>query len=224
MDTLRAIANRHSVRAYEKDPPSREIIEKILDSASRSPSWANTQPWEVYIATGAVLEDIRQAYAANFRDRVHREPDLETPSEWPPEHERRMVELRDARMQSLQAEEDAEGGDVVRESMFALNARMFGAPVVAFICMDRSLTPWSIYDLGLFSQTLMLAAMDCGVASIPAFNLVAYPGILRETLGIPDQLSIVMGIALGYENGDDPHNRYRSSRRKIDEFAVLQGF
>lgn len=221
MDTIEAIKVRHSVRAYKAESPSLETIREILSLASRSPSWANTQPWEVYVASGEVLDGIRKSYAANFRNRVQRQPDLAVPGEWPQAHENRMIELRDARTRSLQGEKTAED---IRESMFALNAQLFGAPAVAFICMERSLTPWSIYDLGLFSQTLMLAAAARGVASIPAFNLVAYPDILRDKLAIPDDLSIIMGIALGFEDREDPHNRYRSSRRPVEDFSVFKGF
>jgi nitroreductase len=49
----------------------------------------------------------------------------------------------------------------------------------------------------------MLAATDLGVNSIPAYELVKYPYILRDNLPIPEDEDIVMGIALGYES-DEP--------------------
>lgn len=57
------------------------------------------------------------------------------------------------------------------------NFEFFGAPVVAYLCMDRSLTPWSIFDLGSFCQSMMLAAQEYGVGSIPAVMLAAYPDL-----------------------------------------------
>jgi nitroreductase len=220
MDVTEALNNRHSVRAYLPDPISRDTLEEIFTAALRSPSWANTQPWEVYVAGGDILERIREAYAENFKNRVPREPDLAAPTEWPEAIEQRMSELRDARMRSLESQQ-ATGA--TRESFVNLNALLFGAPVVTYLCMDRTLTPWSIYDLGLLSQSLMLAATERGIGCIPAYNLVAYPAILREKLDIPFELLIIMGIALGYEDVGDPNNEFRSTRRGIDDVVNFRG-
>ena len=52
----RAIASRRSVRAFTDQPVSREAIEHVLQIASRAPSGTNTQPWKVYVLTGAARE------------------------------------------------------------------------------------------------------------------------------------------------------------------------
>jgi len=54
--------------------------------------------------------------------------------------------------------------------------------------------------------------------------LVAYPDILRAELGIPEELSILLGIALGYGDAGHMQNRYRSPRRPLQEVARLEGF
>jgi nitroreductase len=220
MDVIEALNSRHSVRAFQPDAPDRDVLVEIFTAAGRAPSWANTQPWEVFVAAGSIVEEIRQTYATNFKNSVPRNPELAIPRDWPDALEQRMAVLRDERIKSLGGETDNEA---VRKVFFELNVRLFKAPVIAYICMDRTLTPWSIYDLGLFSQSLMLAAQGHGVASIPAFNLVAYPSVLRDILEIPHELTILMGIALGYEDSGDPNNQYRSPRRTVEDFVRFKG-
>ena len=48
------------------------------------------------------------------------------------------------------------------------NFSLFGAPAVAWLCLDRALSPWSLFDLGTFAQSLMLAATELGLDSVPA--------------------------------------------------------
>ena len=104
-----------------------------------------------------------------------------------------------------------------------VNYHFFQAPVVAYICMDRTLTPWSVFDLGLFSQSLMLAARNFGLGSAPAVTLVAHPDLIRKELKIPDELSIIIGIALGYADTEHPQNQFRSPRRPLKEAVTFQG-
>jgi nitroreductase len=78
-------------------------------------------------------------------------------------------------------------------------------------------------DIGLFSQSLMLAAREHGLDSIIANSLVSYPDILRQELGIPDSLQIVTGIGLGYANPASIINTYRSPRRKLQEVVSFKG-
>ncbi len=47
MDVLDAIKGRRSIRKYRPDPVPDEVLEKVLEAVRWSPSWANTQCWEV---------------------------------------------------------------------------------------------------------------------------------------------------------------------------------
>lgn len=49
MELLEGIETRRSFRAFRSTPVARETIERILKAASRSPSYTNTQPWEVAV-------------------------------------------------------------------------------------------------------------------------------------------------------------------------------
>ncbi len=220
MEVTEALDRRYTVRAFKTDPLDRKTIENILNAARRAPSWANTQPWEIYVAGGAVLNRLREAYSANLKNCVQRNPDLAAPKEWPPALRRRMESLRAER--TATAERVCLDKSMLKD-LAEMNYRFFYAPVVAYLCMDRTLTPWSIFDLGLLAQSIMLAAQHFGVDSATAVTLVAHPDLIRKELKIPDALSIIIGIALGHADPDDPQNKYRTPRRTVQEAVTFHG-
>lgn len=64
MDVLEAIKDRHATRAFDDKAIDDQNLTAIVTDAQRTPSWGNSQPWEVYIATGKSLEQIKSRYAA----------------------------------------------------------------------------------------------------------------------------------------------------------------
>lgn len=94
----------------------------------------------------------------------------------------------------------------------------FLARPAAFIGMDKSLTSWSIFDLGLFVHGFLLALYAEGLGSCPQAMLTAYPDIIRKHLGISDNIKIALGISLGYPDNNAAANKYRSQRMDIKEF------
>ena len=218
MNVSEALNARQCVRAFKPDPVSRETVMAILEAASRTPSWANSQPWQVYVAGGETLERLRAAFLEQTGRGVPGDPDLPTPKEWPSAIQQRSSAMNAARMAALGVSPDDKAA---RRAFLENNRRFFGAPAVVYLCLERSLTPWSIFDVGMMAQSVMLAAIDRGVDSAPAVNLVIYPALIRAALGIPDELMILMGVAFGYRDPEDPGISYRSSRRPVGEFTTL---
>ncbi len=220
MEITDALDRRYTVRAFQPDPVGRNTLEKILESALKAPSWANTQPWEIYIAGGDVLNRLREAYLANLKNCVPRQLDCPAPKEWPPALRKRMEALRAERAATL----DRVCLDkTALKDLAEMNYHFFYAPVVAYLCMDRTLTPWSMFDLGLLAQSIMLAGQHYGVDSAVAVTLAAHPDLVRKELNVPDELSIVIGIALGHADRDHPQNQYRSPRRSLREAVTFRG-
>jgi nitroreductase len=221
MDVIEALNVRSTIRAFKPDPVGRETILKILEAATRAPSWANTQPWELFVAGGDVLERLRETYSARFQQGVPRNPDVPGPATWPPAIQERMRTLMSAlaRPAAIGKKPD----EAMRQAFFADNYRFFGAPAAVFLCMDRTLTPWSMFDMGLLAQSIMLAAQQYGVSSAVAFMFASYPDLIRAALAIPEDLAVLIGIALGYADADDPRNRRRSSRRPLEDVVRCAG-
>jgi nitroreductase len=220
MEVTDALKRRYTARAFKPDPIDRNTLERILEAALQAPSWANTQPWEIYVAGGEVLNRLREAYVANLRNCVPRKPDLAAPKQWPPALQGRMETLRAERTATL---ERVCLDKTMLKDLSEMNYHFFYAPAVVYLCMDRTLTPWSVFDLGLLAQSIMLAAQHFGIASATAVTLVAHPDLIRQELNIPDDLSIIIGIALGHADPDHPQNRYRTCRRTMRETVKFLG-
>jgi len=218
MDVVEALESRRTVRSFLREPVPTKTLRAIIGAALRCPSWANTQPWEIYVAGGDALERLREAFVERTHQEVAMQPDLVFPTEWPSVCRERTRALSAGRAEFLGVSPGEPG---FRQDFLESNRRFFGAPIVVYLCMDRCLSPWSIFDLGMMTQSIMLAAQSHGVESAVAVNLVAYPDVIRSELGIPEDLMIVIGVALGYADRSDPSDGFRSSRRTFEEAVEL---
>jgi len=223
MDVIEAILSRYSARSFKADSVPKEIITKILDAATHSPSSGNSQPWEIFVAGGAVAARIRQSYLERFNQDVQAKPEMAgiPLDQWPQAMQDRMKTITSERIKLLGLNtQDQADMKTYRE----FNGGIFKAPVLVILCMDRVLSTWSAFDFGLLSQTIMLAALSYGVDSIVAQAFSSHPDILRKELGIPDHLKIVIGIGLGYADPEHIINTYRSPRRPITEVVTFKGY
>jgi nitroreductase len=208
MNVTEAINGRHSIRAFLSKPVEKEKLDAVLTASLRAPSWANTQPWEIFAVTGGTLERIREGYRRKYADKAPAAPETPRPVEWP-EAERK-------RIQQLRPDMERMCGASV-EQFAALNQTMFNAPAVVYVCMDKALSEWSLYDIGAYSQTFMLAALEQGLSTIPAITLTLYPDVLRREMKIPDNLKITIGIAIGYVDRENKINSFVSVREPLGE-------
>jgi nitroreductase family protein len=52
---------RWSCRTFRPDPVPRDVIQRVLEMAGKSPSWCNTQPWYTLVTDGPGTERFRRA-------------------------------------------------------------------------------------------------------------------------------------------------------------------
>lgn len=214
MNVSEALQTRRSCRAFKPDPVDRDTLLAVLNDALRTPSWANTQPWEIFVAGGEVLKEISQAYLENTKNHIPTSSDIPSPKSYTAAANGRIKEF------IFGISSVAEGAAKI---FGELNQKFFDAPAVIYLCMDKSLSTWSVFDLGALSQSIMLAAVECGLATIPAVTLVHYPEIIRNKLDIPDNFSVVLGIAIGYEDQQHPINKFKSVRRSVSDAVIIKG-
>ncbi len=217
MNVREALLARKSVRAFLERPVAREIIERILDAARHAPSGANTQPWQVAVVAGHAKARIEARMLAEFRAGRRGRPDYPYyPAEWrSPYRERRF----DCGMQLYEALGIARDDKATRLAQWERNYRAFGAPVAMFFFLDRRLAQGSLLDYGMFLQSVMLMAVEEGLATCPQAALAEYPDIVREELGLADEMMLVCGMALGYEDAGHPVNGYRTPREPVSAFT-----
>jgi nitroreductase len=68
-------------------------------------------------------------------------------------------------------------------------------------------------------QSLMLAAVEEGLATCPQASLAEYPQVVKEELGYPGDAILVCGMALGYADAGAEINSYRTEREPVESFT-----
>jgi nitroreductase len=207
MTVREALLARHSFRAFLPKPVEEEKLRAILEAAQRSPSWANSQPWEIFVVSGGALDKIREGFAQKRDAKAPPAPETEFPGEWTEDAKRRQRQL------GPDMERDC--GDAVRD-FGKQNQNFFGAQAIIYVCVDKSLSHWSLYDAGAWSQGFLLAAIEEGIGGIQAAQTVLYPDVIHAAAKIPDNLKVAIGIAIGYVDRDNRINNFTSSRDPLD--------
>ncbi len=216
MELLEGIETRRSFRAFKPTPIPEETLRRILKAASKSPSYTNTQPWEVAVVTGKKKEELSKILYNLAKSDVTPNPDMPSPGNWPPELDRRAREHGTKRFKALGIERENEQQ---RKKLRLMNFEFYGAPCVLFLFMDSTLGSWSIFDMGLFAQSFSLAAHAFGLGSCLQAQLASYPDAVRDFLGIPKTKKLILGISMGYPDLEAKINSYRSERAGLDAFV-----
>ena len=223
MEIIEAIKTRKSIRGFLLDPVEKSIIKKIIDIAVRAPSAMNTQPWEFFVITGNVLDEIRKGVVEKLNSGAPMKPDHLVVA-WPREsvYRNRQVDLAKQlfTLMDIPREDKAK-----RAWWLERGFRFFDAPIAVVVVADKMLGESApVFDLGAVTQTLCLAALDFGLGTCIEDQGVLYPEVLRELAGIPDSKRIMIAVALGYPDPDFPANRVESLRMPADEITTWVGF
>jgi nitroreductase len=216
MEILEGIKTRQSFRAFKSDPVPKEVLKQILDAASCSPSYTNTQPWEVVVVSGEKRNELSRMLLGLAKAKAPANSDLPKPKGWPPALEERSRTHGARRLNTLGIARDDEGG---RETLSLMNYEFYGAPCAVFLFMDGSLGEWSIFDMGLFSQSLILAGHSLGVESCLQASVPNYAPEIKRFLGIAESKKLVICISMGYPDEKAILNTYRSLKQKADDFT-----
>lgn len=208
------LKGRHSVRAYLNKPVPDELIEKVINLALQSPSWGNNQPWEIAVVGGPALEGIKNAYMKAMGEGRQPNPEFSFPASWPDVNKKRYFENGQRMYQTLGIERN---DDKAREEFTKKATGFFGAPQVIFLFLDEGLSQYALFDLGLFSQTLMLAAHNLGLGTCAMAMAAIYPDVVHQALGISHKKKLALGIAIGYPDEAAQINKHRSTRASMEE-------
>lgn len=214
------IRSRRSVRAFLPTPVPRAEIETILDVASRAPSGTNTQPWQVYVLTGArkqALSDeiVRTFYDADAMAEHHEEYDY-YPEKWidPFLARRRKIGLDLYGLLGLKRD-NPEG----MKAQQARNYQYFDAPVGLVFTMDRVMGRGSLLDYGMFMQNIMISARAHGLDTCAQAAFNQFHKIIARHLNLPSEQKVICSMALGYADPDKIENTLETDRVPVSEFA-----
>lgn len=218
MKVARAVAARFSARAFLDRPVPLETIRRILERARQAPSGGNLQPWQVSVVSGRPL----QALIARVRERA-----AEVPHGEPREYDVYPPDLHEPyRSRRYRCGEDLYAAlGIPREDkparlrQFAKNLSAFGAPMVLFFSIDRAMGRNQWAHLGMFMQTVMLLAVEEGLATCPQEAWSGFHQTVADFIGLPDEQLFYCGMAVGYADLDDPVNQWRTERAPLEDIA-----
>lgn len=218
----RVITQRFANRFFCDRPLSRAVIRSILDVARYTPSGGNIQPWRLYVLGGKVKAEL-SALMLEAHERspgAHQSEYLYYPAELPEPYAGRKHQFGTSFYGWLGIEQTDEAA---RLSQTGRNFLFFDAPVGLIFTIDRRLEAGSWLDLGMFLQSVMLAAKARGIDTCPQESLARYHAILREHLPLSENEIVVCGISMGFPDEARSATLNRVAKATVDEIASFHG-
>lgn len=213
-----AIRGRKSTRAFLKTQVPRDVLARILTTAGRAPSGSNIQPWKVHVVDGAardaLVADLLHEY--DTAGEGEREYDY-YPTKW---YEPFLARRRACGWGLYSTmgitREDKAGMNAQRRQ----NYEFFGAPTALVFSMDRQLEKGSWLDTGMFIQSIMIAARQFGLETIPQAALANFHELLRARLGVPESEIIICAMGVGYPDTSAKVNSFTTEREPLENFVT----
>jgi len=207
------VARRRSLRAYQSQPVAQDVLDSVFTTAMKAPSNCNTQPWIVHVASGEILETLRQEMPAGF---AAGEMSMDFPYDGVYEgvYKERQYGAAQALYDSVGITREERDK---RQAQFMRNFVFFDAPHVAFMFLPEPFGLREACDLGMFAQNLMLSMTAHGLGSCPQTALSFQVDYVREKLGVDASNKLLFGISFGYPASDAPVNSCATDRASLQD-------
>ncbi|MBC6360447.1 nitroreductase [Lactobacillus sp. M0403] len=180
-------------RKFTNRKVNEKLLAKIIKKAQQSPSLLNSQPWKAYVLTGEPLSCLKEEVKKQIDEGVEPHEDFAKilALNWDPYPSQNLAVVGASQPYFFHNKMD-----LFKNS----NDTMFNAQDVVFLTIPKASPAWSVFDLGIFSQSIMLLAVDEGLAVMPAHSMVSFPELVRKYAEIPNNEIVGMAIGLGYKD------------------------
>lgn len=219
MRVSEAINSRRSMRVFKADPVAKSDIEWIIENANRSASNGNLQPWKLYVTMGAARKRLSAAILKAM-DEGDNGPGAEYnvyPQEMTPVYDARR-KLVGKQLYTLLGVPRGDAAGMLKQ--FRKNYEFFDAPVGMILCVEKRMGNGQWIDCGIFLDQLMLLAREKGLHTCPQAAFSRYQHVVRRELGIPDDQTVICGLALGHADPDVVPNSLITDRAPIADFTT----
>ena len=229
------LASRRSTRDFLPTPIPDALINELITDGLTAPSWSNTRPFLVAVATG----EKRDRLSREFLSRWDAVKDARNGGLWAklklgitryglPKSNWVAVKKYPA---DLLPRSQRVGRDLysfigidrkdrkARDEAWARNYEFFGAPVELFIFTHKSIGKFAASDAGLFMQNLMLSAHARGLGTCAQGAVSTWEDAVRKEFDIPKQYSLLCGLAIGYPS-DNKINSFGANRIDSSEIRI----
>jgi len=173
-EIMEAIKERRSIRKYEEKDVPEEVLNSLLEAVRWSPSWANTQCWEIIVV----------------KDRT----------------------LKEGLKDTILPKNPATNAIIQAPVLLALCGKLKSSGFYKDVVTTK-FGDWFMFDLGLFTQTLCLAAQNLGLGTV-IVGLLDHEKA-RSIVKVPEGYELVVLIPLGYPAKISSAPK----RREIGEFV-----
>ena len=229
------LASRRSTRDFLPTPVPEEIINQILTDALTAPSWSNTRPFKIAVATGDVRDRISGEFLSRWtvlsrimRKGLKNKVRLIYSRYGLPTSNRTIVKPYVAELKPRAQRVGKElyelfgvkrGDRDARDKQWGKNYSFFGAPVEMFIYIHKSLHVYAASDAGLMMENLMLSAHGHGLGTCAQGAVNIWDDVVRKEFHIPKDYRLLCGMAIGYPS-DSPVNSFKAHRIGADDVLL----
>ena len=223
MDFDQVVQGRRSIRGYLTKPVPKALVREVLALAMRAPTSLNTQPWNFYVVSGAVLDRIRLGNVERNMAGVPHSREFRLGPDYTGAHRERQIEIA---KQLFGAMDIAREDKAKRHDWVLRGFRQFDAPVSIVVTYDRVLLGSDIapFDCGAVTTALVNAAWSRGLGCVINSQGIMQSPVVREHAGIPDDQVIQTCVAMGWPDDTFPANAVVSRRKPVSEAARFVGF
>ena len=214
---------RRSIRGYLDKPVPQALIREVLALAMRAPTSLNTQPWNFYVVTGAVLDRIRQGNVERNLAGVPDSREFRMGPGYVGAHRERQIGIAKQLFAAMGIQRDDKAA---RQDWVLRGFRQFDAPVSIVVTYDRSIQGSDIapFDCGGVVNAIVNVAWSRGLGCVINSQGIMQSPVVRAEAGIGDDQVIQTCIAMGWPDDRFPANAVVSQRKSVDEAAAFVGF
>ena len=192
-DIWEVMFTQRAIRYWVEEPVSRELIERVIEAASKAPSGSNHQPWMFVVAD---RDPVKTSIAEALRD-YYEEGPLKT-----------LVES------SQKTEESSQRLMMSGAENFFTNLRT--APAIIIPCLYKLSSPTSEMNtliagssIYLAVQNMLLAARALGLGTLMTTSHSLIEEVIRDVCKIPDDAQPAALIPIGF-----PAVKFGPTKRK----------
>lgn len=228
-------ASRRTTRDFLSTPVPAELIQQLITDGLTAPSWSNTRPFVVAVATG----EARDRISAEFLKRWDAVKDARgggllpklrlalsryglPTSNWlisKPYHPDLLPRAQRVGKEMFGVLGIARGDKAARDASWARNYEFFGAPVELFVFTHKSLAKFAASDAGLFLENLMLSAHAHGLGTCAQGSVSIWEDVVRGEFEVGGDYSLLCGVSVGFPS-DAPINGFKAHRIGADEVTL----
>lgn len=229
------LASRRTTRDFSNVLVEEALIEELINDSLTAPSWSNTRPFKVCIATGERKDRISAEFSrrwsklSKFRNgNIFTKIKLLLTGAGLPTSHRLMARpyVPELKPRAERVGKElyswigvARGDRKARDEQWAKNYVFFGAPVEIFIYIHKSLHIFAANDAGLMLQNLILSAHARGLGTCLQGAVIIWDDVIRNEFDVPKDYKLLTGLAIGYPK-DSHINKFGAHRLSPSEVII----